>query len=196
MMHQRGGIVLRKKYLTPKEVADVLMVSPATVRLWSQRGELESVSTPGGHRRYLYEHIQSFAKQRQVHVDDDDSRLRILIVDDDKPFAAYLEELLSYSPQIAETRCAYDGYSAGSLVYKFKPHIVLLDLKMPHVDGFGVCEDLKSGFLTKDIRVIAMSGYYSKENVDRILLAGAEVCLKKPFEQSELFAAMGVKSGD
>jgi CheY-like chemotaxis protein len=176
----------------------MLMVSPATVRLWSQRGDLESVTTPGGHRRYLHEHIDAFARQRQLHIaaNDDNSKLRVLIVDDDKPFASYLQELLSYSPQIAETQCAYDGYSAGSLVYKFKPHVVLLDLKMPNIDGFGVCEDLKSGHSTKDIRVIAMSGYYSKENVQRILAAGVEACLKKPFEPSELFAVMGVEAGE
>ena len=138
--------ILSKKYFTPSEVAELLMVSPITVRLWSQKGELESVSTPGGHRRYLYKHIKSFANQRNLPLElDKTSGLRVLIVDDDQQFAHYLEELLEDTEGIKEIRVANDGFRAGTLIYTFEPHLVLLDLKMPHMDGFEVCDDLKKG---------------------------------------------------
>lgn len=185
--------IASKKYYTPSEVADLLMVSPVTVRQLSQKGELQSVMTPGGHRRYLLKHIESFAKQRNIPLArQPDSGLRILIVDDDEQLAHFINEILIDCPEISETKIANDGFRAGALLYTFEPHVVLLDLRMPYVDGFSVCRDIKSGQMTKDIRVIAMSGFYSKENVEHIIDAGAETCLKKPFEPEDLFAAIGL----
>lgn len=184
-----------KKYYTPSEVAELLMVSPVTVRQLSQKGELESVMTPGGHRRYLYKHIESFAKQRNISlILKEETGLRVLIVDDDDQLANFLNELLQECPEIADTEIANDGFRAGALLYTFEPHVVLLDLRMPYVDGFSVCRDIKSGQMTKNIRVIAMSGFYSKENVKHIIEAGAEICLKKPFEPEELFTAIGIST--
>ena len=188
-------ILNQKKYFTPGEVAELLMVSPITVRLWSQKGELESVTTPGGHRRYLYKHIKTFARDRNLPLGSEaNSGLRVLIIDDDEQFAHYLEELLQDCSEISAIKHALDGFKAGSLVYTFEPQIVLLDLRMPYVDGFVVCSDLKKNQTTKDIKVIAMTGYYNKLNVDRILDNGAETCLQKPFESKELFEAMGLET--
>lgn len=187
----------RKKYYTPGEVAELLMISPVTVRQLSQKGELESVSTPGGHRRYLFKHIESFARQRNIPLAlKGNTGMRVLIVDDDEQLAKFINELLQECPEIEETRIANDGFRAGALLYTFEPHIVLLDLRMPYVDGFSVCRDIKSGQLTKGIRVIAMSGFYSNDNFEHIIAAGAETCLKKPFEPEELLAAIGVKDRD
>jgi len=184
-----------KKYYTPSEVAELLMVSPVTVRQLSQKGELESVMTPGGHRRYLFKHIETFARQKKIPLAlKANLGLRILIVDDDVQLANLINELLQDCSEIAETRIANDGFRAGALLYVFEPHIVLLDLRMPYVDGFSVCRDIKSGQITRNIRVIAMSGYYSQENVSHIMEAGAEMCLKKPFQSEELFAAIGIKT--
>ena len=184
----------QKRYYTPSEVAELLMVSPITVRLWSQKGDLQSITTPGGHRRYLQEHIQAFAKLRNIPLLFN-NRLgtRVLIVDDDEILANYLHDLLEQDPRMEDVRIAADGFKAGTLVYTFDPDIILLDLKMPHIDGFEVCSDLKKGQMTKNIRVIAMSGYYDQENVNRITQAGAEAFLKKPFTPEELYEAIGLE---
>lgn len=183
-----------KKYFTPSEVAKFLRVSPVTVRQLSQRGAIESVSTPGGHRRYLFKHIESFARQRNIPLAMKTTvGLRVLIVDDDEQLAQYLNELLQGCKEIDATRIANDGFRAGTLLYTFEPHIVLLDLRMPYVDGFSTCRDIKSGQLTKDVRVIAMSGFYTNENIEHIIQAGAEDCLRKPFTPEELFAAIGIQ---
>ena len=185
----------RKKFYTPSEVAELLMISPVTVRQLSQKGELESVTTPGGHRRYLFKQVESFARKRNIPLAlKANTGLRVLIVDDDQQLAQYINELLQECPDIEETRIANDGFRAGAFLYTFEPHIVLLDLRMPYVDGFSVCRDIKSGQLTKDIRVIAMSGFYSNENIAHIIEAGAETCLKKPFAPEELFAAIGINA--
>jgi CheY-like chemotaxis protein len=71
---------------------------------------------------------------------------------------------------------------------------MLLDLMMPGMDGFEVCSRLKADNATKNIRVVAMTGYPSDENVNRILAAGAECCLAKPLDREKLLAVLGLSS--
>lgn len=182
------------KYLTPGNVAEILSVSPVTVRQWAQKGMLKSRVTAGGHRRFAEEDVQQFARAYgHTLTEADGNEARILIVDDDKQLSGYLRELLTTLPYNIEVEVADDGFAAGSMVLQFKPNIILLDLMMPGMDGFVVCKRLKSGQITRDIRVIAMTGFPSKENVERILLAGAETCLSKPVSKDTILNAIGME---
>ena len=182
-----------KRYLTPNQVAELLMVSPITVRQWAQKGELAAMTTPGGHRRFLHEDLVRFAKKRGLALAvPDDGTLRILVVDDDQPFAGYLCSLFNTLPDALTWDLAHDGFEAGTKVQTFRPHVVLLDLMMPGLNGFEVCLRLKNDPSTRAIRVIAMTGYFSPENDQRIRDAGAEVCLAKPFDQQSLLSAIGI----
>lgn len=177
-----------KPYLTPSEVAKLLMVSPITVRSWAQKGLLPSETTLGGHRRFLRESIEQFARQYKTPPQRND--LRILVVDDDKQVAGFLVEWLTGldKPFIVDT--AADGFGVGSKVHTFEPDIILLDLMMPKLDGFAVCRQIKADPETRDIRVIAMTGYPSPENRQRILEAGAEICIPKPVDTKFLLGLL------
>ena len=84
-----------KGYLTPREVADLLMVSPITVRQWAQKGWLEAQTTPGGHRRFLHRHVELFARNRGLTLNQGgDDSTRILIVDDDEQISGFLVEAI------------------------------------------------------------------------------------------------------
>lgn len=182
-----------KEYLTPGEVAKILMVSGAAVRRWAEKGEINALTTPGGHRRFLYSDVQRFADERNFVLQGSSrNRLRILIVDDDKHFSGYLMKLLGKYPEQAEVDVANDGFAAGIKVRDFKPDVVLLDLMMPGMNGFQVCELLKSFNGGNLIRVIAMTGYPSPENVEKILSLGAEACLSKPVDRVELLEKLGI----
>ena len=110
---------------------------------------------------------------------------RILVVDDDTSFLGFLRELLSGEEDfIIET--SHDGFDAGLKIPQFLPHAVLLDLMMNGLDGFSVCERIKSDSRTRHIRVIAMTGMPTPQSRARILAAGAEVCLTKPLDADEL----------
>ena len=185
----------QKAYLAPGEVAEMLMVSPATVRLWASKGEIKSVSTPGGHRRFMRHEIERFARDRNLTMQlPDDSTLRILIVDDDKQVARYLVRFFDRLDAGVATMVAHDGFTAGRLVQVFRPHVVLLDLMMPGINGFEVCAQIKNDSAFKATRVIAMTGFYEVENVKRALDAGAECCLAKPFDEHELLDKIGLLS--
>lgn len=181
-----------KDYLTPTQVANMLMVSPVTVRAWAQKGMLPAETTPGGHRRFRYEDVRNFAAQHKLNLDKQNEPQRILIIDDDEAFAGFVREVLSTVdvPLVCET--APDGFEAGRKIETFRPHVLLLDLMMPGLDGFQVCERLKSVDKTRAIRVIAMTGFASEENVQRITACGAEACLSKPFSPVQLLAVLGL----
>jgi two-component system cell cycle response regulator len=61
---------------------------------------------------------------------------------------------------------------------------------MPGMDGFEVCRRVKNDPATATIRVIAMTGYPTEENIKRILAAGAESCMTKPVDHAELLAVL------
>ncbi|MBI5039997.1 MAG: response regulator, partial [Gammaproteobacteria bacterium] len=113
-------------------------------------------------------------------------KTRILIVDDDELLAAFLYEFLEGRPGIGAVDIATNGFEAGRKVHGFRPNLMLLDLMMPGMDGFAVCNNLKADPSTHNIRVLAMSGYPSANNIARILRAGAEVCLEKPVDTDRL----------
>ncbi len=179
--------------MTPNEVAELLMVSPITVRQWAQKGWLKASTTVGGHRRFIYHDVEQFARKRNLaFLSPSHPVTRILIVDDNRQLANFLVELLSNTDNPPQTAVAYNGFDAGQKVQSFKPDILLLDLMMPGLNGFEVCAQIKSNPACKTLRIIAMTGYPSTQNIDRIINAGAEICLSKPVDANLLLKTIGL----
>lgn len=192
-LFMKKKFVKEKAYLTPLEVAEKLMVSPVTVRQWAAKGQLKAHTTLGGHRRFMRDEVDRFAREHGLaSQDNDDQKIRILIVDDDEHLARYLVELFTGLNEDVVVETAGDGFEAGRKTLRFRPHVMLLDLMMPGMDGFELCRVLKEDPETRTIRVIAMTGYPTQENVDLVLAAGAEECLAKPIETETLLAAVGL----
>lgn len=182
---------MTKNYMTPNEVAKLLMVSPITVRQWAQKGWLKASTTAGGHRRFFYDDVEQFARERNLTFSSANNMVpRILIVDDNRQLVNFLLELFSNMDSPPETAAAYNGFDAGRKVQSFKPDILLLDLMMPGLDGFEVCTQLKKDPACKALRIIAMTGYPSEENIEHIIKAGAEKCLSKPLDIKLLHKAI------
>lgn len=185
-----------KTYLTPNEAAALLMVAPATLRVWSDKGLLHPLTTPGGHRRFLRGDLERFQREQAgPGAAPSKGGQRILIVDDEAAITRYLSALLSGFAGV-NTAVALDGFTAGSQLHVFKPDVVLLDLMMPGLDGFQVCRQIKADPATHEIRVIAMTGYATSENRAGILAAGAEACLDKPLDEDQLLAALHLSGQD
>jgi len=105
---------------------------------------------------------------------------RILIVDDDPQILKMMRKLLTN--QGYETAAASDGFEAGVKVVQFNPDLVVLDLMMPGMDGFEVCKRIKGNTGTSHIKVLAVSGYDTEENREKIIKAGADGFLPKPID--------------
>ncbi len=143
-------------------------------------GELKASRTPGGHYRILKEDLEDFIIKKKMYplVHNNYSNKRILIVDDDLQVQKLFTIMLSSKKYEIET--ASSGFQAGAKVVKFKPDLILLDLFMPEMSGFEVCRQIKKGPETSQIKILALTGYDSKENRDRILEAGADDYMAKP----------------
>lgn len=184
-------------FLTPKEVAELLMVSPITVRQWSKKGLLKAELTAGKHRRYFRHEVERFARENGLTFKPRDAdKLKILIVDDDVQLTKYLTELLDWYPEVGAIEIAHNGFEAGIKVNAFEPHVVLLDLMMPDLDGFSVCKLLKENPNTRAIRVVAMTGNHSQENIQRITQYGAETCFAKPIDEEQLLTHLGLSKNN
>lgn len=177
-----------QNYLTPTQAAQILMVSPITVRQWAQKGLLPYRTTPGGHRRFLEADVRQFADRLDRR---SDQQRRVLIVDDDRQLATFLCTLFQAQDGAPAVDVAYDGFEAGRMLQRFKPDTVVLDIMMPGMDGIEVCRRLKEDRDTTHIRVVAITGQANEEIESRMRSAGAEAFLAKPFSNAELLAACG-----
>jgi len=111
---------------------------------------------------------------------------RILVVDDVVPNVELLEALLGIHGY--EVSMAYNGLQALEVAYSDDPDLILLDVMMPELDGFQVCEQLKRQEWTRSIPIVLLTALDQIEDKVRGLDAGADDFLSKPFNKVELLA--------
>ncbi|MFH1283954.1 MAG: response regulator [bacterium] len=109
----------------------------------------------------------------------------ILVVDDDIEVRDLIKDLLKDKIEV-NIKTAFDGFIAGKLLGEYVPDLVILDLHLPGMDGFKVCENLRKDPQFTRTKVLAITGYASEESEEKILLAGANAYLTKPFNTNEL----------
>lgn len=107
--------------------------------------------------------------------------LKVLIIDDEPEVHDFVSDALEEKTNI-EVKSAYDGFQAGMIVNEYLPDLIILDLLLPGVDGFKVCENIKNNPKLKHIKILAITGYDSVEYKEKILKAGADDYLPKPME--------------
>lgn len=105
---------------------------------------------------------------------------KILIVDDEPFNIDYLEQELDDLGY--HTLSATNGKQALELTALEQPDMILLDVMMPHMDGFAVLEHLKADQATRDIPVVIISALHELANVAKAIAMGAEDFLPKPFD--------------
>ncbi len=181
------------KNLSTFAIAEMLHVDPGSVSNWLDLGLLRAHRTPGGHRRVETEDLIQFLRDHKMPIPKElaPAPKRILVVDDEPP----ITELISRAIKAAYPECeivqAHDGFRAGTRVATLKPDVVILDLRMPGMDGYEVCRLIKSQEATRHAEVLAMTAYPSEENITRIKECGARVCLVKPLDMDQLLKEVG-----
>lgn len=115
---------------------------------------------------------------------------RIAVIDDEAPNRSYLQMLLGGAGY--EVQLAADGNEGVALVEKEHPDLVILDLMMPGVDGFTVCERIRNGPAGRETQIVVLSVVEEAERKVRALELGADDFLVKPVESKELLARIKV----
>lgn len=109
--------------------------------------------------------------------------IKVMIVDDEPNILQFLEMgLIGEGYQVAT---AQDGPEGIALAETFMPHVVILDVMMPGMDGFQVCQELKSN---KPVAVILLTAKEEIEDRVKGLTLGADDYMSKPFSFEELLA--------
>ncbi len=113
--------------------------------------------------------------------------IKILIVDDEEDAVGLTKMVLEENG--AEIFCAYDGEELwnGLISKKWnKPDLILLDLKMPKMDGFEVINKIKSNPLFHNIPILVFTAKVSDKYREEARLAGADGYITKPFVAKNL----------
>lgn len=178
-----------KKYLGTFEIAKMCHVSPGSVIRWIHEGKLSAVSTAGGHRRVPREEVAWFLKSLGMPVPgelENDEKIKVLIVDDEEPIRKLIQTVIKKHLRGALIEEAEDGFIAGTKLNSFFPNLVILDLNLPGLNGFRVCDFIRNAPQLKGSRILAISGLQDTDIQEKILRLGANDFLAKPFEVTRL----------
>jgi DNA-binding response OmpR family regulator len=110
----------------------------------------------------------------------------ILIVDDEPGVVVpiqYLMEQQGYRVMIAER-----GEDALDLIYQYKPDLVLLDIMLPGIDGYEVCEIVRLNPDYRNVKIIFLTAKGREVEIAKGLALGADAYITKPYSNTELVA--------
>jgi excisionase family DNA binding protein len=175
-----------KRFLTTGEIARYCTVSHLTVTNWIRAGKLCASHTPGGHNRIRREDLLRFLSEHNFPLPPELGKegKQILVVDDERSLA----EIMAYALEEDgyQVGVAFDGYEAGLKMATLQPDLLVLDLIMPGVDGFSICQRVKANTESKRTKIIAMTGFVQEGNLAKAIECGADLCLGKPFQLNTL----------
>jgi excisionase family DNA binding protein len=166
------------RYLTTGEVASRCQVSVGTVKNWIEAGQLEAFRTPGRHFRIRASELRRFQAAFGFGAEADESP-RILVVDDQQDFVDLAVDALTDLVRGARVEGACGGYEALLRIGSFQPHLLVLDLRMPGLDGFEVCRRVKEAPVTKATKIVAMTGFDDDQAEQLAMTCGADALVAK-----------------
>lgn len=117
------------------------------------------------------------------------AKMKILVIDDEPANVALLEAMLSEGGY-TRVKSVIDSRLALETCESFEPDLVLLDLTMPHVDGFTILEALRTDAGESFFPIIILTADANESTKLRALRAGATDFLLKPFDQLEVLLRM------
>lgn len=111
---------------------------------------------------------------------------KILIADDNLQNCELLDAYLSESGETYEVAMANDGQDTLNKVAEFHPDLILLDIMMPKLSGYEVCQRLKQSSETRDIPILMVTALNEIGDIEKAVRAGADDFLTKPVSRLEL----------
>jgi DNA-binding NarL/FixJ family response regulator len=128
-------------------------------------------------------------------LDSNSPPIRVLIVDDQSLFRAGLSRLLQADPRIEIVGEAADGAEAVKAAGSLKPDVVLMDLKMPNLDGIAATKEIAANH--PDVKVLILTSFDADSQVIQALKAGANgYLLKDANVESVVSSLLAVVAGE
>ena len=179
-----------EKFFKTYEVAKICQVAQGTVIRWIHEGKLPASSTAGGHNRIRAKDLIDLLKSLNLPLPEElfpesvfNPKTRVLIVDDEPEIRRMIRWMIEQDFQNVQVEEAQEGFIAGWKTNAFRPHLVILDLMLPGIDGFQVCGFIRQFPELKETKIIAISALMGDPDIaQKILDLGADDFLTKPFD--------------
>lgn len=191
----RDTPLLQRRIFTTGEAAALCNVSQQTIIRCFDSGRLSGFRVPGSKfRRIPREDLVRFMRENQIPTDvlehnaHPADRRRVLIVDDDPSMVRLLQAGLETGLG-AEFRTAGTAYGAGLLSEAFRPHLMVLDLMLPDVNGETVCRRIRATPELCGMRILCISATSDAQVIESVRRAGADEFLAKPFTPEKVLHA-------
>jgi excisionase family DNA binding protein len=183
------GWRLPMRFMTTGRVAAAFQVTIPTVKRWIREGHLKAFQTAGGHYRITEQELEHFRAARNFPVIPavSEELPRVLVVDDDPRLLSMLSDAFTHGGRYT-IEVARDGYEGLIKVGSFRPHVLILDVRMPGLDGFQVCRRVKADPGRGATRILVMTGHVQGDTEAHAIAAGADAFLAKPVPMARLHA--------
>ncbi len=132
--------------------------------------------------------VEAEILSRPIGLAPDQPQYRILIIEDHEESRLVLSKLLEAVG--FNVKAAVDGKSGIDAVLSFHPDIVLMDIRLPVIDGLTATQRIKTTEIGRTIPVIALTAHAFEQQRLEILAAGCDDIIRKPYEETELFAML------
>ncbi len=179
----------KMEILTVSQASKYCKVSSKTIINWIDAGYIKAYKTVGGHRRIRKEDLDQFLKEKGMPLPEEakaEEKKKILVVDDDKIIVETIVQALEEEEYGYEMISASDGFEAGLQVSHFKPDLMILDIMMPDINGYEVCQKIKCSPETKDTKIVVLSAYLDDDAFHQMKEYGADACFSKPLPLEQL----------
>ncbi|CAB5105126.1 hypothetical protein D3OALGA1CA_4805 [Olavius algarvensis associated proteobacterium Delta 3] len=109
---------------------------------------------------------------------------RILIVDDEPNIVVPLQFLMEQKGY--HVRIAENGEEAIEAIFRFQPDLILLDIMLPGINGFEVCQTVREHRNLGDIKIVLVTALGREVDMAKGMALGADAYITKPFSNSEI----------
>ncbi len=181
-----------KQVFTTGEAAAVCKISQQTIIRCFDSGRLKGFRVPGSRfRRIPREELMRFMRENDIPLESlEGGRKRVLVVDDDEQIVQLFVDVFGRDGRF-EVKTAGNGYEAGALTESFRPDLMILDYMLPDINGNVVCRMVRSNPVLSAMKIIIVSGVIKREEVEDLLVSGADEFIKKPFDIEHLMSRVG-----
>ena len=178
--------------------AKLLGLSVGTIQALVEKNELQAWKTQGGHRRISLQSIRDYQRRHQLSphpVTAVTRRLQVMVVDDDALTRTLLQEVLSQSNLPIDCICMASGLEALIDLTSIQPDVLLLDLRMPGVDGFELLRTVRANPQFVHMTTVVMSAMTPEEIAARGGLPPETQFMAKPLNLAWLNGFMTALMG-
>lgn len=184
-MIMKNDLPGKKKGLSLGKVAQYCGVTRKTILRWVQDGLIESFKLPSGHHRVPPQELIRFLRSHDMPVPpelEQEEKKRVMIVDDEAHIRRIIADLFK-SHFVVEEAC--NGVEACIAMGANPPDLLLLDNRMPHMDGIEVCRQIRKNARLNKTKIIIVSAHIDHD-VQAALAGLADAVIRKPFKPAEI----------